>query len=284
MATVLSMGALAGAITAIISLRPTPDPEDSAAFTSEILVSAPLTLGEYTRSVTPAPRGFRPLPTSTPTSATAPTSTTPSFTDTRGPISSTTLSTSTSVTPLSPTTDQEPAVTMDRIQVPPSVDPVKLCTATSDALSRAGDEISVPKECVPAIKWIAAGSSVTPQGKPVSPAEAAAKVVQVLKNARLKKKEPVGVLVTANIELAGLRGKEVMVSWSMRQATGGKPVHADWMNENLVYRIVPGTARDTTSVDLWVPLPKATSSYVIAAGLTTGGSKLASAQSSPFTG
>jgi hypothetical protein len=57
--------------------------------------------------------------------------------------------------------------------------------------------------------------------------------------------------VTADLELAGLRGKPVLLSWSMWQQGGNKRLYGDWLNRNLAYRLEATTDRDTT-LDLWI--------------------------------
>jgi hypothetical protein len=87
--------------------------------------------------------------------------------------------------------------------------------------------------------------------------------------------------VTADLELAGLRGKPVLLSWSMWQQGGNKRLYGDWLNRNLAYRLEATTDRDTT-LDLWIPLPKAPGPYFVRVDLTAGRSTLASADSQPF--
>jgi hypothetical protein len=55
-----------------------------------------------------------------------------------------------------------------------------------------------------------------------------------------------------------------------------------WLNRNLAYRLEATTDRDTTSLDLWVPLPRSPGPYFIRVNLTAADATLASADSQPF--
>jgi hypothetical protein len=97
-----------------------------------------------------------------------------------------------------------------------------------------------------------------------------------------RKAQPVGVVVNANVELGGLRGKPVHLSWSMWQKDGGGQLYGEWLNERLAYRIVATSDHDTAGVDYWIPLPKQKGPYFIRSRLTLDGTTLASADSDPF--
>jgi hypothetical protein len=90
------------------------------------------------------------------------------------------------------------------------------------------------------------------------------------------------VVVTADLELAGLRGRPVLLSWSMWQKGGKVRLFGDWLNSNLAYRLEATSDRDTTSLDLWIPLPKSPGPYLVRVNLTAAQSPLASAESQPF--
>lgn len=136
---------------------------------------------------------------------------------------------------------------------------------------------------------------MTPDGEPVDPAVAAERVLQVLRDARttaapdpdaadndVADPEPLGVVVNADIELVGLRGKPVALSWSMWQTGGDVRLHGDWLNSNLAYRLEAVTDSDTVSIDLWVPLPRPPGPYFVQVDLTAEGARLHSAHSEPF--
>jgi hypothetical protein len=153
-----------------------------------------------------------------------------------------------------------------------------------------------PDDCIKFIPLI--GSlSLDPKGNPVAPAVAAERVLELLRDARNSRAEPpegeqptgeesrgepLGVVITADLELAGLRGKPVLLSWSMWQQGGKKRLYGNWLNRNLAYRLEATTDRDTTSLDLWVPLPRSPGPYFIRVNLTAADSLLASSDSQPF--
>lgn len=156
-------------------------------------------------------------------------------------------------------------------------------------------------DCI-GVAYFIAPMSVDTEGNPVAPAVAAERVVELLRDARSTggekpegekpegekpggekpKGEPLGVVVSADLELAGLRGEPVLLSWSMWQQGGKKRLYGNWLNSNLAYRLKATTDRDTTTLDLWVPLPKSRGPYFIRVSLTAAGSVLASADSPPF--
>jgi hypothetical protein len=130
------------------------------------------------------------------------------------------------------------------------------------------------------------------KGNPVPPDVAAEQVLKVLRDTRRTggeqpggeqpKGEPLGVVVSADLELVGLRGKPVLLSWSMWQQGGTKRLFGNWLNRNLAYRLVATTDHDTTALDMWIPLPKAPGPYFIRVNLTADRSPLASGDSPPF--
>lgn len=75
--------------------------------------------------------------------------------------------------------------------------------------------------------------------------------------------EPLGASVNANIELVGLSGEEVDLSWSIFRQGDGVPLFGRWLEDIPVYRLRPGTDDDTTSIPLWVPLPAEPGPYTI---------------------
>jgi len=157
---------------------------------------------------------------------------------------------------------------------------------TTIAIERAKDEVpgcANSDGCGQIVARMSLGSALDLQGNPVSPDVAAERVVKVLKDARTtRRKEPLGAVVSVDVELAGLRGKPVLLSWSMWQPTGEARLYGSWLNRNLAYRLKATTDRDTTTLDLWVPLPKPPGPYFIRIQLTADGAPRASTDSEPF--
>jgi hypothetical protein len=134
-----------------------------------------------------------------------------------------------------------------------------------------------------ALQMVAAGNDVDESGHQVPPAVAARRILGVLSDTRRSEaQEPLGAVVNVNAVLAGLRDRPVQLTWSMWQADGGGRLHGSWLNEHLVYRLVPDTDRDTATVDLWVPLPTARGPFRLFVYASLDGSRLASDRSEPF--
>ncbi|HEX7462861.1 MAG TPA: hypothetical protein VF317_11880, partial [Dermatophilaceae bacterium] len=81
---------------------------------------------------------------------------------------------------------------------------------------------------------------------PVSTDVAAERIANLLRETRTRpvagrKKEPLGVLLTANVELVGLRGQAVLVTWRIYQAGGTTALFGKWLGTTAAYRLVAGT-------------------------------------------
>jgi len=122
-------------------------------------------------------------------------------------------------------------------------------------------------------------------GERVSEEVAIQRVLKVLKTARHKagSKEPIGATVVADVDLEGLRGKTVTLSWSMWQSGGKTRLHGNWLNSNLVYELTPTTDHDTASVDMWVPLPPAAGSYTVRVEVFLDDTRIAGSFSQAFS-
>jgi hypothetical protein len=75
--------------------------------------------------------------------------------------------------------------------------------------------------------------------------------------------EPLGVDINANIELDGLRGKHVMLYWSMWQQGGNTRLFGQWLSTYAGFELTATTDKDTGSIDFWLPLPKAHGQYFV---------------------
>ncbi|GIE94391.1 hypothetical protein [Paractinoplanes rishiriensis] len=95
-------------------------------------------------------------------------------------------------------------------------------------------------------------------------------------------REPLGVVIAVNVDLGGLRGKPVLLSWSMWQDGTGKRLFGDWLNHHLAYELTAETEHDTTGGDFWIPLPAVKDSYFIRAWLTRDDAVLATVDSPSF--
>jgi hypothetical protein len=158
---------------------------------------------------------------------------------------------------------------------------------TTIAVERAKDQVPGCEEnpdCEVVADTMGIGHSLDLQGNLVAPGVAAERVVKVLKDARTtRRKEPLGVVVSVDVELAGLRDKPVFLSWSMWQKNDTtRRLYGNWLNRNLAYRLKASTDRDTATLDLWIPLPKPPGPYFVRMQLTASGSARASTNSQPF--
>ena len=94
--------------------------------------------------------------------------------------------------------------------------------------------------------------------------------------------QPLGELVSVNVELAGLKGEAVVLSWSIYPENGSTSLPDKWLGKFVAYRLLATTNDDTGTLDLWIPLPRQRGSYFIRASLAIGDAGLASMSSGPF--
>jgi hypothetical protein len=335
--TILALGALAGAIgailglrTSILDLRPAPEPPDPVDSASiKVQADSPVSLSEAQawlkaraskgagsggRQTRPVPvRQLQPDPSSQadPTSDTAAPEPSSSSPDTAPEPSSsssddTTASSSGSTSSTPPTTDQPTSTgvgTVPSVQIdPPAGFGREQFGAHVDKVLKGAGELApltVPEGCMdPAhpcvLRSLAGAEAIGTDGKPVEPEVAAERLVELLRDTRAggdgspagdgsRASEPLGVLVTVNLELIGLRDQEVQLTWSMLAARGAhRRLYGDWLNDNLSYRLKAGSNRDTAFEYIWIPLPKPPGPYYVRVELTVDGAPLKSEASDPF--
>jgi hypothetical protein len=316
-AIVISAGALAAAVGSVLSLWPDPDPADSARFTSINVISL-VPLSEYkerTLQIVPQSAGMPPVRTPSsdtvelvaaradvspqptpypPGTGTAestpspedhlPTSTASVTTDpTPGESVSLTPSNGTPVGPL----DVAPEMTLRAIdEVLPLVNDLApeydLPTPPSDPPVA---EMPAPGRTLAWIILVPAG--IGEDGNPVAPEVAAERVVELLGETRTVdagagKLEPLGAVVDVNVELEGLRGRPVLLTWSIWQQGGETRLFGNWLGTTAAYQLEATSDHDTAGFDLWVPSPREPGSYVIRLALTADGVRIASGSSQPF--
>ncbi|WP_284740616.1 hypothetical protein [Amycolatopsis sp. RTGN1] len=189
---------------------------------------------------------------------------------------SSTVQPSTSVT----ITSESAGRPQTHLKLPGGLDDKAVRSAADEVMKGAGSDVPVDLVLLPAI----VGYSTDLAGNRVPPDQVAERVLKVLSDARHTDdaREPVGVALSADVELSGLRGKTVVLTWEMWQVDGKFRLHGDWLNTNLAYELRPSTDHDTTSVDLWVPLPKDPGEYKVHVDLTLDGRNVASNESPPF--
>jgi hypothetical protein len=92
----------------------------------------------------------------------------------------------------------------------------------------------------------------------------------------------VGELVNAGVELAGLKGKTIILSWSIFPEDSQTQLPEQWLGNFVSYRLKATTDDDTGSFDMWIPLPRQPGRYFISLTLALGDADLASMNSGPF--
>jgi FHA domain len=144
-----------------------------------------------------------------------------------------------------------------------------------------------PRPVVAFLKIVEA-ASVDPEGKPVSVEVAVERVVKLLGETRTAKAaggklEPLGAVVDVNVELEGLRGRPVLLTWSIWQQGGETRLFGKWLETTAAYRLEATSNHDTAGFNIWVPMPKEPGPYVVRLALTADGVSIASTNSQPFT-
>jgi hypothetical protein len=305
--SIVTLGAVAGAISTVISLWPSPDADDSAEVTVRIVHGIPLS--EYQRRAESADvialKGYsppdgdgasEPTPGADPEETTASTATADSY-PTEAPAS----------TEPDPTTDSGGGPTDDVLTVDPteSTDPTDGAGSDRARLKSTSDPIEVDPvhddvnldeidqefqnitngDTVPS-NFIAIGNAIGPNGEPVDPAVAAEQIAKVLADARqvpsATEPEPLGVVVSTDLELTGLRDEKLTLSWSLWQAAGGVRLSGEWLNDNVAYVIKPRSDHTTTTLDVWIPLPREPGSYFVRVDLRSGATRIDSGESERF--
>jgi len=99
----------------------------------------------------------------------------------------------------------------------------------------------------------------------------------------IAKRQPLGELLSADVELAGLQSQPVLLSWSIFQEGGQNHLPENWLGNFVAYRLEATTNDDTGTLEMWIPLPKQPGPYFVRLTMTTiGGVSLASMDSGPF--
>jgi hypothetical protein len=333
-ATILTLGALAGAIGAILGLRSSimelrpapepPDPRDVARISIETdspvrlsegqaLIKAMQSQGAGSGSRQERPvlvRRLQPDPTaqadatgdtsapepepSSPSSDTAPEPTPSSSDDTTASSSGSTSSTPSTTGPptepelMTPLMEIGPPAGSRQVEVREQLVRV-MRKLRADDPSPAWDDCSQDLSTCPALPAMRS-MAYGPDGKPVPPEVAAERVLEVFRDTRTSSEESgpseaLGVFVTVDLELVGLRGREVKLSWLMYGGGKGrdKRLHGNWLNDNLVYSLKPQSEDDTTIAAIWIPLPRSAGPFRVHVLLKVDGVLVAHKKSKSFS-
>jgi hypothetical protein len=318
---ILALGALASAITAILGLvRAEPDLVDRAEITFIDLIPA-VPLSQYERRSAGGPRSLGeasdlalaahvvltttglPQEVSGETDeppvegTTGPSPTSPSESPEEGPSES-------PASPSEPTSESPSESPAESPTPSPSESPGGLVTEPPFAFPlgsfRYRDVVAEVRELAPQLELPRnpdgetamyvlnlTTTGVDEEGEPLPPAEAARRVVQVLGETRAVRTpqgtlDPLGVVVFANVELEGLRDREVGVFWELWSRDGGTQLYDRWLDQVPVSRITAQRDTDAGSLRFWVPMPKDPGQYVVNVILREGESTLVTRPSGPF--
>jgi hypothetical protein len=313
------VGAIVTAVTAVVTFRLPHDVEDTAAITTTATTG--VRLNEYTEHIVPlhakpaSMRRVAQIDVSTdatsldPANAGSPTATTPASASAAETQDSTMPSATSSPTAIEVPTDTTGTPTPAMVLHPFagaqaavgsngwSVFPQPGLAGSRHwvpyvlkKIEDVGSDLSLRPDDVGAVAQIMASSVLTDGsalGKPAAKTTAErARELKDMRTTRVKgsrKRQLVGVVVSANVEVSGLRGKEVLLSWSMWQTGGSKRVYGAWLNERLAYRLEATTDDDTASLDFWIPLPRTKGPYIVRARLAYNGDTLAAGDTQPFS-
>jgi hypothetical protein len=135
--------------------------------------------------------------------------------------------------------------------------------------------------CEEAAQFVA-GAATDSKGNPIPVRDAGRRLNSLLRKTRKTAAgDPLGVLVSADIELLGLRNEEILLRWEIWRPSGQR-LSPDWLSRNVAYRLTASAEEDATSQEFWVPIPKGGGSFYVKLTLTADGSNLASGRSPNF--
>ncbi|MGH3879857.1 MAG: hypothetical protein ACRDSK_22760 [Actinophytocola sp.] len=271
-AFVVTLGAVAGAITAVTALWPEADPPDAvdrAELSIDVRPRVPLS--QYARMASAKPQGFRLQPTDDPViDPPEEPPAEPTDVPTEDPTDMPTDELPTDVPPSAESVTPEPTGEMaeGRRAVPPEI------------IVDACQQLELPPdECGEPINGIADGFSTDENGNPVDPEVAAQHVVEVLRDTqKTADQEPLGAIVIVKADLIGLRDRPVLLTWAMWHKDGGDRLHEEWLNERLAYELRASTDNDSTVARLWIPLPKIPGPYLVGVTAMVDGAPLTSGE------
>ena len=107
-------------------------------------------------------------------------------------------------------------------------------------------------------------------GDPLSPQEAAKRLAKALDKVEAKhdrkQRNPLGWVVAVNLDISGLDGEPLLLTWSL----DGLDVPLTWKSDTVAYRLMPTTDHDGGSVEVWVPDLKRRGAYLVNLELARG--------------
>jgi hypothetical protein len=272
-AFVVTLGAVAGAITAVTALWPEADPPDAvdrAELSVNVLPRVPLS--KYARMAAAKPQGFRLQPTDDPVidPPEEPSEEPPDEPPPEVPTVKPTDEVPSEAPPPTESSTRPPDGAQAKVlPPPPTVVAVKACRRMN----------LQPVSCKDTVAGMAEGFSKDENNMRVDPVAAARRVVEVLKDSQVTAKhEPLGAIVMVKADLIGLRDRPVLLTWAMWHKDGGGRLHEEWLNERLAYELRASTDNDSAVARLWVPLPKIPGPYLVGVTATVDGAPLTSSE------
>jgi len=95
--------------------------------------------------------------------------------------------------------------------------------------------------------------------------------------------EVLGVTVSFDLQLEGLKGRHSYVRWSLYSARGNRRVPRDWLINRRVLSLQGKANEDRASKEFWVPLPRAKGPFFVrVSAYDDQGSRLTYEDTKPF--
>ena len=239
-----------------------------------------------TSNVSPSPSVTAPSPSPSVTTPMISSSGIASSTTTTSP--STTISPSGTAAPIGGPAGSSGIVSL----APPGMSSQGACSSARQVIADVREKmprVFLPQVICPALVIV---TTVNSHDKPVSSAAAASSIIGILSQTRTAsgpsgapkaQQDPLGEQVNVNLELVGLRGQPVLLSWSIFQAGSHTNLFGKWLGDFVADRLEATTNDDTGTLAMWIPLPKLPGPYFIHLSLTADGAGLASVNSDTFS-
>jgi hypothetical protein len=100
-----------------------------------------------------------------------------------------------------------------------------------------------------------------PHGEKLTVGEVASRLATALREVKYVqkegKKDPLGWVVAVDLDVSGLKGVPLLLTWSL----DGLNVPDSWSADRIAYRLTATTAHDNGSIEVWVPDLKKRGSY-----------------------
>jgi hypothetical protein len=121
--------------------------------------------------------------------------------------------------------------------------------------------------CAVALQLITAAST-DPEGDPVPKDVAVRRLIGLLNATRTTitpsgDTVPQGVELAFNVQLLGLEGRRVFITWSVFERNSRDRLFGNWLRTNTSYRLKARDDDDPVDLNIWVPLPKERGRYFV---------------------